>query len=68
MVERANPAVASVCECADCRRYRVWRLEGTDEWQPESDAWTGFPMMLDGDRADARMSADAGPADALSRY
>jgi hypothetical protein len=65
MVERTNPAVASVCECADCRRYRVWRAEGTDEWQPENDAWAGFPMA-DRDQPDARVSADA--VDVLSRY
>lgn len=27
------------CGCADCREYRRWRVEGTDEWQPKPDAW-----------------------------
>jgi hypothetical protein len=29
--------VGTQCECADCRQYRLWRAEGTEEWQPDRD-------------------------------
>jgi hypothetical protein len=39
MGESTRPAVAAQCDCPDCRHYRLWRAEGTDEWQPDANGW-----------------------------
>jgi hypothetical protein len=36
------------CDCADCRRYRVWQSEGVDDWQPERDGWSAWTTWSDG--------------------
>jgi hypothetical protein len=30
------------CDCADCRNYRVWETEGTEDWEPERDGWSAW--------------------------
>ncbi|MFL5681080.1 MAG: hypothetical protein ACJ77B_10820 [Chloroflexota bacterium] len=40
------------CDCVDCRMYRVWETEGTDDWQPQPDGWSAWSVT----------SADAAPA------
>jgi hypothetical protein len=39
--------IAALCDCADCRQYRLWRAEGTDEWQPPREGWDAWSMTTD---------------------
>ncbi|HKG57549.1 MAG TPA: hypothetical protein VKA85_09890 [Candidatus Limnocylindrales bacterium] len=39
------------CDCADCRMYRVWETEGTDDWEPRPDGWTAWAAPSDGSAA-----------------
>jgi hypothetical protein len=34
--------IAANCDCAECRQYRLWRAEGTDEWQPKREDWDAW--------------------------
>jgi hypothetical protein len=46
------------CGCADCREYRLWRTEGTDEWQPRSEAWDAWSASPVASQTSADSSLD----------
>jgi hypothetical protein len=63
MDERRGSAIAAVCECADCRQYRLWRAEGSDEWLPDPDAWKARAMAFEPGVIDQDARRDVRPAD-----
>ena len=56
-----------MCDCADCRTYRVWRAEGTDEWQPKPEGWETWPAATESS-ADDDTADTYSPAEALSSF
>jgi hypothetical protein len=67
MGEPTQAAVAAQCECADCRQYRLWRVGGTDEWQPDLDDWNARSAAIDA-YVDVGEPTDARTPEALSSY
>jgi hypothetical protein len=57
-----------MCDCADCRTYRVWRAEGTDEWQPNSEGWDTWSTATDPSAVDGDTTDTYSPADALTSF
>jgi hypothetical protein len=55
-------AIAAFCDCADCRQYRLWRAEGTDEWQPKREDWDAWATATD----PAAVERDAAERDLLA--
>jgi hypothetical protein len=51
--------IAANCDCAECRQYRLWRAEGTDEWQPKREDWDTWSEATD----PAAAGLDAAAAD-----
>lgn len=35
--DQTRVAGSGSCDCGDCRDYRLWRVEGTDEWEPNAE-------------------------------
>jgi hypothetical protein len=68
MREAARPMIAAQCECADCRQYRLWRVEGNDEWQPDRDGWNARSMGVDAFAVDIDAAADAGSRETAQTY
>ena len=64
---RAVPVLAS-CDCADCRQYRLWRAEGTDEWQPDGASWHDRSAAADAYAVDVDGVIDAETAGPLSSH
>ena len=58
---------AAICDCADCRQYRLWRAEGTDEWQPKRegpDGWSAAtePAVADADAVELDVPEEPAPS------
>jgi hypothetical protein len=56
-------STTAICDCADCRQYRLWRTEGTDEWQPKREGWDAWstttePAAVDADAVDLDFPAE----------
>jgi hypothetical protein len=66
MNEGAGSTVATHCECPDCRQYRLWRAEGTDEWQPRRDGSNAPSAPTDLDAADSMAARESQPVESLS--
>jgi hypothetical protein len=63
-LKREVVTVAATCDCADCRQFRVWRAEGTDEWQPDADEWTARSMSTAPNGIDVDAIQDPGAGEA----
>jgi hypothetical protein len=68
MSEGPKSAVAAQCACADCRQYRLWRAEGTDEWQPDGDRWNVRSAPAEAYAADATATGEAEAVESLSSH
>jgi hypothetical protein len=66
MNEGARSTVATHCECPDCRQYRLWRAEGTDEWQPRRDGSNAPSVAIDVDAVDSTPTRESQPLESLS--